>query len=170
MTLTFEIPLHFFYGVQIISFQTIPSSWRSYVHFLFSFFLQELTSVGKLSLLNALAVACKGNIIMMSPNIDYVPEPFIFEEEDMCYHADGHFGVVDCFQWPQMHEQQYEYSVCIPQNGSIPTLHTAWYIPVVTWSPDLSLFAPVISYIILSVWFNCLYLTLHLFCPSPSIK
>ncbi|KAI6011238.1 hypothetical protein PISMIDRAFT_112285, partial [Pisolithus microcarpus 441] len=43
-------------------------------------------------------------------------------------------------------------------------------VTVVTWSPDLSLFALVISYIILSVWFNCLYLTPHLFCPSPSIR
>ncbi|KAI6011459.1 hypothetical protein PISMIDRAFT_106769 [Pisolithus microcarpus 441] len=96
--------------------------------FFFSFF-QELTSAGKLSSLDALVVACKGNIIIMSPNVDYVPEPFIFEEEDMCCHADGHFRVVDCFQWPQMHEWQYEYSVCIPQKGSIPTLHTAWYTP-----------------------------------------
>ncbi|KAI6029506.1 hypothetical protein PISMIDRAFT_101414 [Pisolithus microcarpus 441] len=97
--------------------------------FFFSFLLQELTSAGKLSLLDALAVACKGNVIIMSPNVDYVPEPFIFEEEDMCCCADGCFRVVDCFQWPQMHEQQYEYSVCIPWKGSIPTLHTAWYTP-----------------------------------------
>ncbi|KAI6015821.1 hypothetical protein BKA83DRAFT_4060751 [Pisolithus microcarpus] len=97
--------------------------------FFLSFFVRELTSADKISSLDALVVACKGNVIITSPNVDYVPEPFIFEEEDMCCCADGRFGVVDCFQWPQMHERQYEYSVCIPRKGSIPTLHSAWYTP-----------------------------------------
>ncbi|KAI6160560.1 hypothetical protein EDD17DRAFT_1484013 [Pisolithus thermaeus] len=106
----------------------LRSGDRTFFLFL-SFFLRDLTSTGKLSSLDALAVACKGNIIITSPNMDYVPEPFIFEEEDLCCRADGRFGVVDCFQWPQMHERQYEYSACIPRKDSIPTLRTAWYHP-----------------------------------------
>ncbi|KAI6153195.1 hypothetical protein BKA82DRAFT_166202, partial [Pisolithus tinctorius] len=67
--------------------------------------------------------------VITSPNMDFVKEPYIFEEEELCCHADGHLGVVDCFQWPQTHEKQYEYLICIPQKHSIPTLQIAWYDP-----------------------------------------
>ncbi|KAI6141452.1 hypothetical protein BKA82DRAFT_159358, partial [Pisolithus tinctorius] len=74
-------------------------------------------------------VACKENWVITSPNMDFVKEPYIFEEEELCCCADGCLGVVDCFQWPQTHEKQYEYSICIPQKHSIPTLQIVWYDP-----------------------------------------
>ncbi|KAI6141693.1 hypothetical protein BKA82DRAFT_33703 [Pisolithus tinctorius] len=34
-------------------------------------------------LLNAQAVACKENWVITSPNMDFVEEPYIFEEEEL---------------------------------------------------------------------------------------
>ncbi|KIO03541.1 hypothetical protein M404DRAFT_145593, partial [Pisolithus tinctorius Marx 270] len=75
--------------------------------------------------LDVRAVACKENWVITSPNMDFVKEPYIFEEEELCCRADSRLGVVDCFQWPQTHEKQYEYLICIPQKHSIPTLQIA---------------------------------------------
>ncbi|KAI6140278.1 hypothetical protein BKA82DRAFT_29230 [Pisolithus tinctorius] len=79
--------------------------------------------------LDVRVVACKENWVITSPNMDFVKEPYIFEEEELCCRADGRLGVVDCFQWPQTHEKQYKYSICIPRKHSIPTLQIAWYDP-----------------------------------------
>ena len=65
--------------------------------------------------------------MITSPNIDFVPEPLIFEDKDLQPCADGCFGLVDCFQWPQLHDKEYEYSVCIPQKDSVPSLAIAWH-------------------------------------------
>ncbi|KIM69235.1 hypothetical protein SCLCIDRAFT_93854, partial [Scleroderma citrinum Foug A] len=67
---------------------------------------------------DARAVACKNNLVITSPNVDFVPELHIFGDEDLQPHADGHFGLVDCFQWPQLYNREYQYSVCIPQKDS----------------------------------------------------
>ena len=65
--------------------------------------------------------------MITSPNVDFVPEPYVFEEEDVRARADSHFGLVDCFQWPQLYDKEYEYSVCIPRKDTVPTLEIAWY-------------------------------------------
>ncbi|KAL4063384.1 hypothetical protein V8B97DRAFT_2026428 [Scleroderma yunnanense] len=62
-------------------------------------------------------------------NINYVPEPHIFDDQEHCPHADGHFGLVDCFQWPQTYERDYAYAICIPQKDSILSLKITWYMP-----------------------------------------
>ncbi|KAI6022833.1 hypothetical protein PISMIDRAFT_38003, partial [Pisolithus microcarpus 441] len=64
-----------------------------------------------------------------SPNLDFIPEPHIFEEEDLQPCADGRFRLVDCFQWPQLHDKDSEYLVCIPQKDSLPSLDIVWYMP-----------------------------------------
>ena len=65
--------------------------------------------------------------VITSPNVTFVPEPHIFEEEDILPRADGRFGLVDCFQWPQLYEKEYDHSVCVPRKGTLPTLDIAWY-------------------------------------------
>ncbi|KAI5989930.1 hypothetical protein EDD15DRAFT_2370228 [Pisolithus albus] len=85
-----------------------------------------------LTSLDALAVACQGSMIITSPNMDFVPEPHIFEDEELRARADGRFGLVDCFQWPQSYNKEYDYAVCIPRKDRFPfpnPLHIAWYTP-----------------------------------------
>ena len=67
--------------------------------------------------------------MITSPNVDFVPEPHLFEEDELRPRANGHFGLVDCFQWPQNYEKEYEYSVCIPHKDSLLTHAVAWYNP-----------------------------------------
>ncbi|KAI6146022.1 hypothetical protein BKA82DRAFT_33577 [Pisolithus tinctorius] len=55
--------------------------------------------------LDAQVVACKENWVITSPNMDFVEEPYIFEEEELCCHADRRLG------------------------HSIPTLQIVWYNP-----------------------------------------
>ncbi|KIN96780.1 hypothetical protein M404DRAFT_162293, partial [Pisolithus tinctorius Marx 270] len=59
-------------------------------------------------------VACKDRWVIMSPNVDFILEPYIFEEVDLCPCDDGRFSLVNCFQWPQTYEKNYKYAVCIP--------------------------------------------------------
>ncbi|KIK14006.1 hypothetical protein PISMIDRAFT_33958, partial [Pisolithus microcarpus 441] len=83
-----------------------------------------------LTLLDALVVACQGSMIITLLNMDYIPEPHIFEDKELHAQADGHFGLVDCFQWPQSYNKEYNYAVCIPQKERFPfpnPLHIAWY-------------------------------------------
>ncbi|KIM52836.1 hypothetical protein SCLCIDRAFT_140238, partial [Scleroderma citrinum Foug A] len=74
-------------------------------------------------------VACKDHWVITSPNVDFVPETHLFEEDELRPHADGRFGLVDCFQWLQNYKKEYEYSVCIPHKDSLPTHAVAWYNP-----------------------------------------
>ncbi|KIM54120.1 hypothetical protein SCLCIDRAFT_137446, partial [Scleroderma citrinum Foug A] len=67
--------------------------------------------------------------VIKSPNVDFVLEPHTFEEEELCPHADGRFGLIDCFQWPQIYEREYDHSVCIPRKDSLPSLAIVWYDP-----------------------------------------
>ncbi|KAI6037736.1 hypothetical protein EDC04DRAFT_2604521 [Pisolithus marmoratus] len=46
-----------------------------------------------------------------SPNVDYVPQPFIFEEARVEPLCDGQFGHIDCFQWLQLHAECYVWSL-----------------------------------------------------------
>lgn len=77
--------------------------------------------------LDAQTVACKDHWVITSPNMNFVLEPHIFEEDELCPCADGQFGLQDCFQWPQTYEKEYPYAVCIPQKNSILSLEIAWY-------------------------------------------
>ena len=80
-------------------------------------------------MLNARAVACKEQWVITSPNVNYIPEPHIFDIQEHCPHADGCFGLVDCFQWPQKYNKDYAFAICIPQKDNILLLEITWYTP-----------------------------------------
>jgi len=61
--------------------------------------------------------------------VDYVPEPHIFDDQELCARADGRFGLVDCFQWPQKYDRDYSFTICIPRKDSILSHEIAWYTP-----------------------------------------
>ena len=92
----------------------------------------ELTSViytAKITALDARAVACQDHWVITSPNVNYVPQAYIFEDEDLHVRADDHFGLVDCFQWPQLYARDYSHSVCILRKDSLTSHAIAWYTP-----------------------------------------
>ncbi|KAG1795442.1 uncharacterized protein HD556DRAFT_1235591 [Suillus plorans] len=81
---------------------------------------------------DAYAVAVQGNLVITMPNMDFVPQFHHFEEENVQARADGRFGVIDCFQWPQAYDNIFCNSVCIPRKELYPfphTLHWAWFTP-----------------------------------------
>ncbi|KIK13607.1 hypothetical protein PISMIDRAFT_32652, partial [Pisolithus microcarpus 441] len=58
------------------------------------------------------------------------PRATYFEDKELCAGADGRFRLVDCFQWPQSYNKEYDYAVCIPRKERFPfpnPLHIAWY-------------------------------------------
>lgn len=62
--------------------------------------------------------------------MDWVPELHNDDSEELRARADGRFGLVDCFQWPQMYCKEFEYAVCIPRKEtSSIDLQFAWYTP-----------------------------------------
>ncbi|KAN0087917.1 hypothetical protein V8E55_006538 [Tylopilus felleus] len=70
--------------------------------------------------------------IYSTPNMTFVPEPHNGEEE-LRARADGHFGMADCFQWPQLYCNQYCYTVyiCRKEHYTAPdSLSWAWYRPM----------------------------------------
>ncbi|KAG2050302.1 hypothetical protein BDR06DRAFT_1011457 [Suillus hirtellus] len=81
---------------------------------------------------DAYAVTVQGNLVITTPNMDFVPQLHHFEEENVQACANGHFGVVDCFQWPQAYNNIFCNSVCIPCKELYPSLHPlhwAWFTP-----------------------------------------
>ena len=72
-----------------------------------------------------------GNAVITSPNMSFVPEPHT-EPEELWVRADGRFGTTNCFQWPQTHCKEFEYTVCVPCQECHPfpsELAWAWYMP-----------------------------------------
>ncbi|KIM50860.1 hypothetical protein SCLCIDRAFT_144552, partial [Scleroderma citrinum Foug A] len=67
--------------------------------------------------------------VITSPNVDYVLEPHIFDDQEHHPRADGRFGLVDCFQWPQKYDKDYVFAICIPQKDTILSLEIVWYTP-----------------------------------------
>ncbi|KIN96806.1 hypothetical protein M404DRAFT_162283, partial [Pisolithus tinctorius Marx 270] len=95
--------------------QSVHPAQRWYVPLLLCFPRAYLPSTAKITSLDARVVTCKDHWVITSPNADFVLELYIFEEVDLCLRANGQFGLVDCFQWPQTYEKNYEYAVCIPR-------------------------------------------------------
>ncbi|KAI5993140.1 hypothetical protein F5J12DRAFT_786016 [Pisolithus orientalis] len=76
-----------------------------------------------------LLVKCDDHWIM-SPNTDYVPQPFIFDGETITPLHDGWFSHIDCFQWPQLFAEHYTWSPCVPWKvayGDNPTWKWLWW-------------------------------------------
>ena len=59
-------------------------------------------------------LALQKDKIITSPNCNFVPEAFVFDKLPLELMRDRRFGFVDCFQWPQLHSENYIWSVCIP--------------------------------------------------------
>ncbi|KIJ12705.1 hypothetical protein PAXINDRAFT_14466 [Paxillus involutus ATCC 200175] len=64
---------------------------------------------------NAHIVVTYRDYVITSLNADFVPKPFMFEEALLQPLQDSHFGIYDCFQWPQLHCQIYKWELFIPQ-------------------------------------------------------
>ncbi|KAH0834252.1 hypothetical protein J3R83DRAFT_11592 [Lanmaoa asiatica] len=63
--------------------------------------------------------------------MSFIPEPHN-EDEELYAQANGCFGPVDCFQWPQLFCKEYEYAICICRSDYHPSpdpLSWAWYCP-----------------------------------------
>ncbi|KAG1738079.1 uncharacterized protein EDB91DRAFT_1054753 [Suillus paluster] len=69
---------------------------------------------------DAHAVAVQGNLVITTLNMDFVPAFHHFEEENVQARADGRFGAIDCFQWPQAYDNAFP---------SPHPLHWAWFTP-----------------------------------------
>jgi hypothetical protein len=62
--------------------------------------------------------------------MDWVPELHSNDSDELRAQADGRFGVVDCFQWPQMYCKEFKYAVCVPRKETSPIdLQFAWFTP-----------------------------------------
>ncbi|KIM53376.1 hypothetical protein SCLCIDRAFT_139130, partial [Scleroderma citrinum Foug A] len=68
----------------------------------------------KIGAFDTRVLAIHNNQIITSPNCDFIPEPFIFDDAPLEPLRDRRFGIVDCFQWLQLHAEQYIWSACIP--------------------------------------------------------
>ncbi|KAF9232466.1 hypothetical protein BU15DRAFT_29863, partial [Melanogaster broomeanus] len=56
--------------------------------------------------------------VITSPNMTFIPKPFLFEKAELRPLRDGRFGVIDVFQWPQLHSDQFAFSACIPRKSA----------------------------------------------------
>ncbi|KAG1781439.1 hypothetical protein EV702DRAFT_1192928 [Suillus placidus] len=77
-------------------------------------------------------IAVQGNLVITMPNMDFIPAFHHFEEENIQARADGCFGAIDCFQWPQAYDHIFCNSTCIPRKEAFPSphpLHWAWFTP-----------------------------------------
>ncbi|KAG1833614.1 hypothetical protein DFJ58DRAFT_736052 [Suillus subalutaceus] len=62
----------------------------------------------------------------------FVPEFHHFDAEILQARADGRFGVIDCFQWPQAYDDTFCHAACILRKEAFPSphpLHWAWFTP-----------------------------------------
>ncbi|KAI6037647.1 hypothetical protein EDC04DRAFT_2897238 [Pisolithus marmoratus] len=75
--------------------------------------LRNCPGDGRYGAFDARVLAKYNDHWITSPNVDYVPQPFIegARVELLC---DGRMGHIDCFQWPQLHAEHYIWSACIP--------------------------------------------------------
>ncbi|KAI6032429.1 hypothetical protein EDC04DRAFT_2898259 [Pisolithus marmoratus] len=69
--------------------------------------LRNRPSDGKYGAFDARVLAKYNDHWITSPNVDYVPQPFIFEGARVELLRDGRMGHIDCFQWPQLHAERY---------------------------------------------------------------
>ncbi|KAG1776143.1 hypothetical protein EV702DRAFT_1046313 [Suillus placidus] len=83
-----------------------------------------------ISALDARAIGYQEPLVITTPNMDWVLELYNDDSEELRTQADGRFGVVDCFQWPQMYCKEFKYAVCIPhKDTSSIDLQFTWYTP-----------------------------------------
>ena len=74
--------------------------------------------LGKFGTFDTWVLANYEDNIITSPNCNFIPEPFCFKDDHIVPLHDGRFGLIDCFQWPQLHAEQYIWSMCIPRQAA----------------------------------------------------
>ena len=91
--------------------------WQYVTSTCLTFQLKQIWLLEKIRAFDTQVLAIHNNQIITLPNCDFIPEPFIFDNTPLKPLHDGRFSVVDCFQWPQLHAEQYIWSACIPQQA-----------------------------------------------------
>ncbi|KIM50441.1 hypothetical protein SCLCIDRAFT_145503 [Scleroderma citrinum Foug A] len=56
--------------------------------------------------------------VITLPNSDFVPEPHVFQENCIEPLCDGRFGLIDCFQSPQLYAGLYAWAGCVPRQAA----------------------------------------------------
>ncbi|KAH7917937.1 hypothetical protein BV22DRAFT_1134992 [Leucogyrophana mollusca] len=82
--------------------------------------------------LDVKAIAWQDPCIIMSPNMDWVPEAHVSGNEELRACADGQFGDIDCFQWLQLHVLEFQYAICVTRKEAFPhpdEMLWAWWTP-----------------------------------------
>ncbi|KAI9459076.1 hypothetical protein HD554DRAFT_2177094 [Boletus coccyginus] len=136
-----EDPLKHFLSIATIALQPGPPYLQRFINSLFTASLLTMaTAVSRYTPQthsddDARSIACDSNDLMVytSPNMPFVSKPHNSKEE-LHARADGQFGPVDCFQWPQLFCKEYEFAVCVHQAEHHPSpdpLSWAWYHPSV---------------------------------------
>jgi hypothetical protein len=69
-----------------------------------------MKSLATITSLDARAIAYQELLVITTPNMDWVPE-LHNDDSELRARADGHFGLEDCFQWPQKYCKEFEYAV-----------------------------------------------------------
>jgi hypothetical protein len=83
-----------------------------------------------ISALDTRAIGYQQPLVITTLNMDWVLELHNDNSEELRARADGHFGMADCFQWPQMYCKEFEYAICIPcKDSSLIDLQFAWFTP-----------------------------------------
>jgi hypothetical protein len=75
--------------------------------------------------------------IMTLPNTSYIPLHRLHNPEALCLRADGHFGLKDCFQYPQAFSEKHPWATCITckpmEQDLLSRIYTAlWATPTKT--------------------------------------
>ncbi|KAF8833562.1 hypothetical protein BDN67DRAFT_1017405 [Paxillus ammoniavirescens] len=78
--------------------------------------IQEPISITQFDVHDAQALCHLPPLAITSPNVGWVPRPFLFEDKPVQAHADGRFGTVDIYQWLQLYDNQWPWSVAIMHN------------------------------------------------------
>ena len=68
--------------------------------------------------LQRVVLATYEDYIITLPNSDFVPEPHIFQENCIKPLHDGRFGLIDCFQSPQLYAGLYVWAGCVPRQAA----------------------------------------------------
>jgi hypothetical protein len=77
-------------------------------------------------------LATQHGMVITSPNMDFVPDLRHYQDEEVKARADGRFGLIDPFQWPQMYSARHWWSVAIPRPRTVSQIEMAWFTPTPT--------------------------------------
>ncbi|KAI6101783.1 hypothetical protein F5141DRAFT_1065757 [Pisolithus sp. B1] len=94
-------------------FKINMSLWKAY-----ELSLHNHPGDGRCGAFNACILTKLNSHWIMSPNVSFVPQPFIFEGARVEPLCDRWFGHINCFQWPKLYTECYVWSTCIPRKSA----------------------------------------------------